>query len=463
MATATEKEVEGVLDHLGAFHRGTANGPDDGSLREFGPSLPDVQFSADRIEVQPGETATLRWHVDGAEEVVYWASPYEPVELAPLSWLRIAELGDRVGPEGEVVVRPDRTSVNYLLARDASRAVCAQVVIRVRAASAPASAGPHFECQPGPLALRRMTDHPLRVRPPSWQRPTPAAVSERVAELVHWLHRPGEGMVPLINPFVNVSVDHPVVFADDDPPKFSWTSVGATCVTAPGYGVQRQVLVPGLDADPAFLMSGTAQDGASYGSGGFPLVCLPASGQYTFPKALYAPPYGPGTVSWGIDATGPSGEHASAGSSFDVLPVPTFTGAVTDARRALVRSSLKDIGQKLRSGGILSDAKLDTTVAAFKDGRLSKYQVWMRLLLEIRNLQNLVFHCEEQTSGGGSWADYSNTINLYWNAQTNQGPSDYALLHELVHKCGFNGRLLSWYSTGQIEDQTDLVASSCYP
>jgi hypothetical protein len=437
--------------------------------RLLGLPLPDVHFSADRLEIRPGEAVTLRWHVDGAEEVMYWASPYEPIDLVPLSWVQIAELGGRVEPKGEIVVRPDRTAPYYLLARSALGARGEVVVIRVRPDPAPTPTEPRFECRPGPAVLQRMEDHPLRIRPEPWRRPEPATVADRVADLVRslappWFGPPG-GMVTLGLPVV--TANPPVIFTDETPPTVSWITSGANCITS-GMGLYKGVLLPvppaQPDTDPAFSWSGTAEDGGSIGSAGSPGCSLPASGQIALPKDFLAPPYGPGHYTWGVTATGASGQGASAGAWFDILPIPTFTGAATPPRIALVRSYLKDIDQKLRSGGILSDATLDTTVAAFKDKRLNKYDVWRRLLEEIQNLQNLVFQCgDNPTGGGGHWADFSNTIWLDWNAKTGAGPSDYALLHELVHKCGFNGRLLAWYSHDQIEDQADLVASSIYP
>jgi hypothetical protein len=289
---------------------------------------------------------------------------------------------------------------------------------------------------------------------------------DRVAELVRWLdpfpYGPPGGMVTLSQPVVTVTVNAPVLFTDEQPPTVSWSSSGATCLTS-GFGLYRCVLVPGLDNDPPFLMSGTEPDGASYGFGGGVACSLPASGQISLPNAFLTSPFGPAHYRWGISAAGTSGQGTYAGVWFDILPVPKFAGAVTPPRIALVRSHLKEIDQKLRNGGILFDATLDTTVAAFREKRLNKYDVWRRLLLEIQNLQNLVFQCEDQAYGGGHWVAGSNTIQLYWKAQTGQGPSPEAVLHELVHKCGFNGYLRTWYSHEQIEDQTYLVASSCYP
>jgi hypothetical protein len=432
--------------------------------RLLGLPLPEVRFSADRIEVRPGEPVTLQWHVDGAEEVVYWANPYEPIDLVPLSWVRIAELGGRVEPRGEIVVRPDRTAAYYVLARSALGARGEEVVIQVRSDPAPTSTEPGFECQPGPAALQRMTDHPLRIQPEPWRRPQPAAVADRVAELVRSLDPfpsgPRGGMVTLGLPVVTVS--QPVIFKDEPPPTLNWSTSGATCIQS-GFSRIKSVLVPGQDKDPAFSWSGTASDGGSYAFGGSPACSMAASGQMVFSQSLLQT-LGTGNYTFWISAGGASGQGTYGGVWFDLLPVPKFTGAAAAPRQALIRSYLKDIDQKLRSGGILSDATLDTAVAAFKHNRLSKYEVWWRLLLEVQNLQNLVFQCADNPNGGGaSWGNFSNTINLKWNATTGAGPSTYALLHELVHKCGFNGRLLTWYSHAEIEEQTDLVASSCYP
>jgi hypothetical protein len=82
--------------------------------------------------------------------------------------------------------------------------------------------------------------------------------------------------------------------------------------------------------------------------------------------------------------------------------------------------------------------------------------------------QNLTFQCEEtQGEAGAKWDDNSNTIIVRWGPGGSY-PTEHALIHELVHKCGFNKYLLKpphgegWYSRDEIEAQTARVAGACY-
>jgi hypothetical protein len=157
----------------------------------------------------------------------------------------------------------------------------------------------------------------------------------------------------------------------------------------------------------------------------------------------------------------------------DILSVPQFTGVAIPTRMSFVRATLKEIDQKLRYGCIYNDTALDSTVPAFKDGHLSRTQVWSRLLAELQNMKLITFLIEDlkgtsqeiQNTSPASWQGYAtgNQITLRWKVDLSLMPSPYAIMHELVHKCGFHDALLPYYSHSEIEDQTDTVASTCYP
>jgi hypothetical protein len=171
------------------------------------------------------------------------------------------------------------------------------------------------------------------------------------------------------------------------------------------------------------------------------------------------------------------GKTASASQWFDVLTIPQFQGAYADSyagfmsRQAWVRDTIKDIDRKLRNGCILSNTALDNTVAAFKDGHLTRQHVWGNLLAALHNIELVTYKCESvygkdqsvKQKPAGSWKSYTNEIVLRWKPDLNVGPSEYLIMHELVHKCGFHDALLAHYSHASIESQTDLVASACLP
>ena len=151
---------------------------------------------------------------------------------------------------------------------------------------------------------------------------------------------------------------------------------------------------------------------------------------------------------------------------------PQFTGAYTSAysgyntRKAWIRNTLKVIEKKLRNGYILNHTSLDKTVAAFKDGYLSRQEIWANLLRLLQNMKLVTFICENTTNknaASASFKSYSNNLYFRWKPTYNLGPSEYAIMHELVHKVGFHDALLKYYSVASIENQTDLVASTIFP
>ena len=84
-------------------------------------SAPIIHFSADRTVVQPGECATLRWHVEGVKEVYVFAEDQ--------GWQ-----GHGVVGEGEQQVCPSQTTTYRLrvIKRDGSKEV-RKIAVQVQA------------------------------------------------------------------------------------------------------------------------------------------------------------------------------------------------------------------------------------------------------------------------------------------------------------------------------------------
>ena len=76
-----------------------------------------------------------------------------------------------------------------------------------------------------------------------------------------------------------------------------------------------------------------------------------------------------------------------------------------------------------------------------------------------------IFDCQDVADkdwGAGYWQGYTNKIVLQWSpSKTPNLP--YVIVHELMHKCGFNGALLKYYSVAEIEKQCHTVSEACFP
>jgi hypothetical protein len=253
---------------------------------------------------------------------------------------------------------------------------------------------------------------------------------------------------------VSLSSPQQVIYTDEST-VLSWSIVGSPCASMASTSRRTRLLV-----DTA-KYAGTRYDGGSWGGGGQP-PCAMASGSGSFPVS--GMPLDARHQRHSLTADSPAGPQVIGSHWLDVLGVPKLSGC-TPARVTAIENAVRTVDAALRNGCIYNNPALDAQVAAFKNGHLSRFAVWHRLLAELQNLDLLTFDCQDYTGpasnySSGSWSDYSNTITLRWMGAT--GPNlPYVILHELCHKAGFNSGLLGNYSKMEIELQAHQVSGAC--
>jgi hypothetical protein len=268
---------------------------------------------------------------------------------------------------------------------------------------------------------------------------------------------------PPTPPQVGVSVTASVIF-EDEKTSVSWTtSKDASCVTT-GLGARASRLV----AD-ASQLTGVKADGGLWGGGGSPACGAPGAGQRTIgiSDVLSSPNYHGCVATWGVSAANAQGGQASQHVVIDILGLPTFSGACSPARQTAIKAAVKDVCARLRKGSLLNNGKLDATIDAFKTNYITRVQLWSRLMVALQNLNLVTFSCHDfatdKENYGGHWDEYGNEIKLGWSPGY-QPYLEYVILHELIHKCGFNGAMKSAknYSNADIEIQNHRICCSVY-
>ena len=402
-----------------------------------------LELSADRTAIDKGQSSTLQWRADGDAELTLWKGE-EAIDPDSIDWRRFLDLGERVDRTGRQLLTPAETTHCWLVARTPVGIRGEHVVIEVRDGR-----GKYVEpvtWSPKPELLNRMEQHAYSRQPRPPHDRQPGVLLAPLEKVLQWAHQWSAGGGP---PGISVTTSHEVIF-ENETATVTWSVTDATCAT-PGYSVVSHRLIPGS-------ICGTQLDGASVGFGGYP-PCVGTSGNATFPQL---PMIGSSHIVMGVSAIN-SSKSASAAVWIDILSLPQFNGAATAGRVAAIKTAIKNIDKNLRAGCIYNDASLDVTVPAFKNGQLNRKTFWWRLLVELQNLKLDSFVCNDVADnnwGGGHWGDYGNDVILEWSPSHTPN-LEYVILHELVHKCGFNSALP--YSHNDIENQAHAVSGSCYP
>lgn len=418
-------------------------------------SRPSLQFSSDKTVIEKGQSVTLQWSAPECEEVVFWKTALVPTAPELLDWWAIYRLGERTKASGTLEVSPEKSTAYFLVGRSPKGLVGQRIVIGTK--SSPPGAEP-LACSATGVMSGRMQRLPQewvvqRVRPVRSFLVAQIETALRIGEL--WES-------PADQPYIQLSASSPVIF-EDETAVLSWNISNANYADSGDY-LTRTFLLP----DP-YQPSGSKYDGGDLSLGATCGGALPLNGSRT----LDGPTEKAQCLRVNVTATNLLGKVASSAQWVDILSVPQFAGVASAARVSFVRATLKEIDQKLRSGCIINDTPLDSTVPAFKAGHLSRAEVWSRLVAELQNMGLTTFLLQDlkgtsqaiQDAASASWASYAkgNQITLCWKVDLNLMPTPYAIMHELVHKCGFHDALLQYYDRFQIEEQTDTVASACYP
>ncbi len=263
----------------------------------------------------------------------------------------------------------------------------------------------------------------------------------------------------MATPTVTVSMNPEVIYIGESA-TLSWNVTGAIEV---GRGVSIHHM--GLIASGTSV-SGTALDGGSWGGGGAPFGASGFLGSETIDNKnplIYKPSW----QTWGFFAQDSFGNSAGSTVRLNIIPEPKFTGSVTPQRKDTIKSAIRDVTKKIMAGGIYWDTSLDTTVDAFKKKLISRTALWYNIRNELFNMNLITFKFVENEDPkkhfAGRWGDYSNEIELEFSSLYNPY-YEFVILHELIHKCGFNGELQykGLYSKTELEDQNYLIGCSVY-
>jgi hypothetical protein len=172
---------------------------------------------------------------------------------------------------------------------------------------------------------------------------------------------------------------------------------------------------------------------------------------------------GAGIYTWVITARGPLGATVTGWADAAFLPHPRID-ACNGERQAAIESAVKSVCAALGNGCIRDTAALDLVIHAFRDGRLTRAEVWERLIDQLVNLQLITFSCVDSNDEDwrdGHWTEFTNGIELQWSP--NHEPDlPRVILRELVRKCGFNGDIEPFYGVDDVRMQADGVAGACH-
>jgi hypothetical protein len=432
------------------------------SLRPF---LPKMEFSSDKTQIEKGETVILRWTVKEAEKTKFWENPVGPSAPELLNWERISELGKKVKMADEVEVRPEETTAYYLVSMSPlgmrGKRIVVEVLVEKKEPRKP------YVCSPPRQILNKMDAKPhlALVKQPI----KTLTQADILSQIIAVLKQGYQWTAPPDPPLINISANPPVIF-EDETSVVSWNISNAN---SSDHGVVSNM--DGLTADPTDP-SGAKLWGASWGSGGAPPCTNAACMSIT--NTIKGQQWKQNWLYFYVHAHNVFGKSASESCWVDILSIPQFTGEYSvsysgfPSRQAWIRDTLKKIDEKLENGCILNDVSLDQTVDAFKKGYLSRKEIWINLRVALQNMKIVTFKCENvpgtgtstQNTAPASWKSYGNVITFRWKPDLGWGPSEYAVMHELVHKCGFHDALFNFnYTVSEIEDQTDKVASACMP
>ena len=410
-----------------------------------------IEFSLDKPRISQGERTILRWNAEGADEAVLWISAVSPLTPEPLDWVRIGQMGERVDLAGEMEIAPDETTAYYLVVKTPRGLQGVKEVAEVAEAEEPKREPEQW--QPQRAFLERMVDRPhiLRVRPT----PEPRLLGDLLSQQAHW-YSAQEWFASPPAIWLSVSSGGPQVIYADETFGCSYSVTNASCIHH-WCGSDG----PRIEVNTSKISGTELKGGFSTTAYGPPCGMLPAG-----KLGIIGSAWKPSHVFLALTASNASGKSVSADVRVDVISVPKFKGAVTDKRRGDIRQAAKDIEGKLNSGCIINNAALDQSVSAFQKGHLKRSEFGYRLTAEILCMGNITFLCNDVGDaqwGAGHWLEHTNEIVLEWSPKYIPY-LEYVILHELVHKCGFNSELYKYgYNRAEIEDQARTLSGACYP
>lgn len=420
------------------------------------PIYPEIEFSSEPTQIKKKGSVVLKWNAKEAEETILWKNTV--VSPAHVDWLQISQLGEKVRPQNEIKLALEQTTAFYLAARNHRGWSAKRIVVELKEKKA----------QPkGEMWDRNLPERfAKRMEKKSDGEPTPVIVAQigthQIEQAFKHIREPR--MVPLsggLPPLINMSVSSEVIFQDESS-TISWDIKNAD-VSSLSIGGYETVLIPNGDS------SGVKHNGGGYLSSGYPPVQGDWNGSEkingTFFKTYQEFYVGISSIGGGVTST--------ADVWMDRLYTPNFGGnGSTPSRIKEIRDALRDIDKRLHYGCIYWDTYLDTTLPAFKNKHLNRIDFYTLLRDVVLNISIVTFNCQDLPDsdygpppkhGTGDFADYDSQVHLNWFPSHTPNVL-YVVLHELIHKCGFNIDLMMKgnYTHDQIEDMAFYVGDVCF-
>lgn len=199
-----------------------------------------------------------------------------------------------------------------------------------------------------------------------------------------------------------------------------------------------------------------AEDGTILGggSGGTHYSDAAASGRLQGSYTI-SPGATPGVYRWTIAANNslnPSGSSCHETLVYQILERPTFDDSCADYEACLYEM-VRELKELVRDY-ITNNSRLDTEVEAFRDGIYQRRVIGLRLERELEAMarRGTTIVCQHCAGEDGIHWDESTPSIVYLDFCPPTYPTEYAILHELTHKVGFNTDLIRAYIDAGIWD-----------
>lgn len=388
-------------------------------------------------KVLPGKRIKLSWKVENAESIYLIKKVGSPFEISGLAvaWNELEAMGKAVDSEGEVLLDINSTTTFIIAAVGRAGRWAKSTTLLVDQKEKDAAVQPktwfRFDDLPDPEDFLRLD---MRDRD---------------------LHR--AILCAVRGPEVELSVDGCCFFTDQTA-HLEWS---VTCANCADMWVQMNGA--SLEEDLT-VRSGTVVGYYFEGGGETPGCSLTMRGDGDADHSIVLGTE-PGSMwSWTILAEDHRGRTDIETIAVWFLPRPIIEGC-SPGRRAEIEAAILELCCLLHRGCIETATRLDRSVTAFRDGHLSRTRIALDLMHQITNLHLITFKCNDVDDvdwRGGVWDEYSNHIELQWSP-SHRPYLAYIILHELLHKVGFNGDLSRFYTDAQIEHQVNQVARVCFP
>lgn len=382
-----------------------------------------VEVEPKSAQIQAGKTVTLSWRAEHVEQLYLLPSltgQGGAIKASRIQWAQLEQRGEKVALQAKATFTP-KVTTTYTLAGVRQGGICYQCVT-IDVLTEPAQT-------PKPITWYDDPDH--------WYR----------EEMLYYALA-----CPILRPpTIDLTLRDRTLYLDEDN-RLEWRIRCAAYVEMWGDFLRFDLV------EDLARRSGTRL--LSVSGGGFMRPFLPLKDNIAVTPFLGLS----GQNSWTINAKSLVGFWANATVGGAWLPHANFEGCDVLDRQQKIEQALPGLCEKLLDGCIIDNRALDRDVRAFRERRLTRPEVWQGLLAQLENLNLITFKCVDVSDAewrGGRFVEYGNVIEIQWSPSFEPN-LPYVILHELLHKVAFNGDLLRFYPESEIEEQAQLVATSCF-